>query len=371
MTLRFSFSSPGIRFRGIPPIVWIALSILCLVPHPGCTAPTHREVFSAMGGIPVKIVGKGFSSGQMQAAAAAARASIEQWENDLSFYHENSLINRMRKSPGQAVPVPEDIWRTLVYARDAFQISDGAFDITVGPLIALWKQAEKEQKPPDAETVRAVKAGIGFNRLRLDPAAKTVELTAAGGDDAGWSETRIDIGGIAKGMFAEWIVQNIDRGLNPKQRVKAEKLIVDVGGDIYCRSYRPGSECIIGIQNPFGEGLWGSLEVDRGAVVTSGVYERFFEIQGNRYCHIVDPRTGYPIETDLVSVTILDPSGAMADALATAVFVLGEDRGWEIVNSRPETEMVLIRSDGSSRVTPGIRANLDVFHVPASPVLGS
>jgi len=228
----------------------------------------------------------------------------------------------------------------------------------VGPLISLWKTAEKNQVLPDQSTLSTVTSGIGFNRLQLDPVSRTVTYVSKSYDAGIVSDIKIDVGGIAKGLFAEWISRDITSRLPEKERNRAEKLIVNVGGDMVCRSYSDRAACVIGIQNPSGVGLWGSLSVRQGAVVTSGTYERHFDIKGKRYCHIIDPRTGYPIETNLVSVTILDPSGAMADALATTVFVLGEESGWNLIMSRPESEMVLIREDGEWRATPGIQESL-------------
>ena len=119
--------------------------------------------------------------------------------------------------------------------------------------------------------------------------------------------------------------------------------------------------CEIGIRHPLREGLWGRLQIRNGSVVTSGTYERFFEIKGRRYCHIVDPETGHPVDSNLTSVTMYDPSGAMADALATSVFVMGEEAAWKLLESRPQSQMIVIRSDGTWKASPGLLPLLTVF----------
>nr|HPQ42416.1 FAD:protein FMN transferase [bacterium] len=103
------------------------------------------------------------------------------------------------------------------------------------------------------------------------------------------------------------------------------------------------------------------VHLERGAVVTSGTYERHFLIGGRKYCHIVDPETGRPVTTDLVSVTIVDRSGARADALATTIFVMGEERGRRLIESLDETEMVVIRNDRSFSITPGLEDRLEII----------
>jgi FAD:protein FMN transferase len=335
------------------------LILVCIMT--ACTREPVKETFFAMGAVPVKIIATGISADHMKSAVRQAQDDIEAWEKQLSFYRADSMVNEIRQSPGIAVRVPAETWETLSLAGKAYELSGGTFDITVGPLTALWKTAEKNQMVPDQSNIDSVTAGIGFNRLKLDPAAKTVTYLSAPDSAGNISDIQIDIGGIAKGLFAEWISRDIHSRLPDRERKRAEKLIINVGGDMYCRSFAEQAACVIGIQDPFGDGVWGSLTVTQGAVVTSGTYERFFDIQGKKYCHIIDPRTGYPIKTDLVSVTILDPSGAMADALATTVFVLGEENGWNLIMSRPESEMVLIRKDGGWRATPGVQESLTKY----------
>ncbi len=252
-------------------------------------------------------------------------------------------------------------------ARHAEQISDQAFDVTVGPIIRLWKAAEKTNIPPAPEEIREALKFTGFDHLEFNDADRSIRIVGINDPESSPADSRgvfVDVGGIAKGLFSDWLTQQILDDLSDNEKSQLKKLVVDLGGDIFVHSASDRYPCEIGIRDPFSSDrseLWGQIKLIHGSIVTSGTYERAFEINGHRYCHIVNPQTGYPIETDLVSVTIIDPSGAMADALATSVFVLGEEKGRELIDSRPETELLLIRKDGSHYCSTGIKDKLEIF----------
>ena len=319
-----------------------------------------KEIFLAMGGIPVEIITLGIPLESLSEAVSAVEENVGAWESQLSLYKPDSLVNKIAVSPNNPIPVPKETWETLQDAKEAYEISNHVFDITVGDLVMLWKKAEQKQVLPNEEDIQTILKKTGFNKLVLDSSRQTVTWTP----DSDTSEQpmlKIDIGGIAKGLFSQWICANLEKKLSSEDLKFAQKIIVNTGGDMFCKTFNPGTVCYIGIQDPFTKGgLWGTLHISAGAVVTSGTYERFFDINGTHYCHILDPRIGRPIETNLVSVTITDPSGAMADALATTVFVLGEEAGWKLIESRPQTEMILIRLDGSYRATQGIVNKLEL-----------
>ncbi len=320
-----------------------------------------RETFLAMGAIPVEIIGYGIPAAEMKQAAGKVQTEVEKWESELSLFRKDSIINRIGNTSEEELRVPDATWKTLQFARQAYYISHGAFDVTIGPLILLWKRAEKEQCLPTVEEIRKTKLHVGFDHFVFDESNQKILWHKNPDETDDGPAFRVDVGGIAKGLFAQWISEEIGKQLANAELQSARKLIVNVGGDMYCRVFRHGITCSIGIQHPSGSGLWGKISVTNGAVVTSGTYERFFDILGKQYCHILDPRTGYPIETNLTSVTIIDPSGALADALATTVFVEGEKEGWKLIQSRKDTEMILIRADGTWRATAGIAAKLERF----------
>ncbi|MGB3975626.1 MAG: FAD:protein FMN transferase [bacterium] len=328
-----------------------------------CESPRVTKTFYAMGGIPVNIIAVGLSDTTLQRVTEKAAQSVEEWEAELSMYRESSAINQLHKKKDTPVLLTAKGWQALQAAREAETITGGAFDVTIGPVVRLWKDAEKKGVLPDSDALAKALSFTGFDNLIFDESNRSIRVNAQDSisDDEPESGFVLDVGGIAKGLFAEWLNDQIVESLTQKEKNCLKKLIVDLSGDMYVRSFTKNDLCVVGIRDPFSSDrskLWGTLSIQKGAVVTSGTYERYFEIDGRRYCHIIDPKTGYPVSNDIVSVTIVDPSGAMADALATAVFVLGEEKGIELIHSRVQTEMVLIRSDKTWFASEGLRNNL-------------
>jgi thiamine biosynthesis lipoprotein len=174
----------------------------------------------------------------------------------------------------------------------------------------------------------------------------------------GQTGMRIDLGGIGKGAMAEEAVRVMrESGLT--------RGIVDAGGHVVVFSGKGDPAFRVGIKNPTDPArVFAVLSVTEGAVVTSGCYERFVEIQGTRYCHIVDPRTGLPVSSDLLSVTVLTRDGAAADAYATGLYVLGPEEGFSLAKSLPELEAVFLIDDGRNgirmKATPGLTGRIEL-----------
>lgn len=329
----------------------------------GCSDRNKTATFYAMGGIPVHIIASGVSEKWMDNEAERAKQSVEAWEAELSLYRPDSAVNRISEAVDTPVVFSEKGWEAVYFASQMEILTGGAFDVTVGPIIKVWKAAETDNRLPDPEAIGRAVSVTGFEHLILDPETRSVQRRPDTAGDAERSEIRLDVGGFAKGMFAQWLLTDaVESAESAGESIR--KLLIDIGGDMYVYSASPDVPCRVGIRDPFSKdpsALWGIVEIDRGAVVTSGTYERHFMVEGQRYCHIVDPRTGRPIDTDIVSVSIVDPSGAVADALATAVFVMGEARGRRLVASRSATEMVIIREDGSYYVSEGLENQLEIF----------
>ncbi|MBN1879215.1 FAD:protein FMN transferase [bacterium] len=344
--------------------------LLCLVSMTGCRSERLSRSFYAMGGIPVTITVTGMRAPLLQELTGRAQISVEEWESELSMYRPGSAVNQLMKQKNRPVTFSPRGWEALSAARNAERITNHAFDITVGPIIRLWKSSARENRMPTPEQIRDALRISGFEHLIFNEEQQTVTAGEFAEDpdvsEIDTDDVIIDVGGIAKGLFAEWICKDILAGLPASDAKELRKLTVDVGGDVYVHSFSDKNPCEIGIRNPFSPNpsdLWGKVGLLEGAIVTSGTYERAFEINGHRYCHIVNPQTGYPVETNLVSVTIIDPSGAMADALATSVFVMGENKARELIDSRSGTDMLIIRNDGSYYCSPGICESLEIFQI--------
>jgi thiamine biosynthesis lipoprotein len=269
-------------------------------------------------------------------AAFEQLSTVDEMMSDYSSDSEISGINNNAYKGPVAVSEPtfEVIERAVQFSRQ----TDGAFDITVGPLVDLYHLAQKEANAPDKDKIAAAKSKVGFEKLKLDEQNRTVEFAVDG--------MRLDLGGIAKGYA-------IDRAIEAMQKCGANGAMVDVGGDIRVFGIPPKgkNKWQIGLQDPcetseipIGSGkLLMILELDNGAVATSGDYQRFVLIEGKKYSHIINTKTG-SASGELSSVTIICPNATDADALATAVSVMGAEKGLALIEQRPQTEAIIISS---------------------------
>lgn len=199
------------------------------------------------------------------------------------------------------------------------KVSDGAFDITVEPASSLWDFTAKDPVVPDKAVIETAIQKIGYENLLLE--GNTLTFLSP--------DTSIDLGAIAKGYIADRIKDHLTAsGVN--------SAVINLGGNVLCVGTKPdGSPFKIGLQKPFAEKseTFAVTAVNGMSVVTSGVYERHFEIDGRNYHHILDPQTGYPYDNGLISVTILSESSADGDGLSTTCFSLGLEKGLELLNS--------------------------------------
>jgi len=244
------------------------------------------------------------------------------------------------------VKVRADLIEVLEKALHYAELSGGAFDPTIGPLVKLWGIGTDSQRVPgDAEIAEAL-ALVGWRELVIDRQAGTAFLRREG--------MALDLGAIAKGYAAEEAVRIAREG-------GVGRAVLDFGGNIVVMGWRgkKGREPLpwrIGIQNPLSErGAYiGILPVHDSSVVTSGVYERYFEDGGKRYHHILSTASGYPVHNGLMSVSIVTENSADADALSTAVFALGFERGKALVDSIPGAGAIFIFDDHSIGITDSL-----------------
>jgi thiamine biosynthesis lipoprotein len=226
--------------------------------------------------------------------------------------------------------------------------TDGAFDATISPIVRLWGIGTEDARVPTREEIASALLSVGYQDIALDRGASAVTLGKKG--------MRLDLGGIAKGHAC-------DEAVGILKNAGVSHAIIDLGGNIYAYGTRPdGSPWRVGVKSPLlGENEYFAIvTASEQAVVTSGVYERFLESGGALYHHIMDPRTGYPVDNGLLSVTIVSGSSTQADALSTACFVLGAERGIEYLSGLPGVEGIFVSDDLSVKVTDGLKGSFTV-----------
>ncbi len=268
------------------------------------------------------------------AARKASRAAFDrvaELDGLLSDYKPASELRRLcARAGGAPVPVGPDLFTVLERAQQVARKSGGAFDVTVGPLVRLWRLARRTRQLPDAEDLARARALVGYDKVRLDPAARTVQLLKPG--------MMLDLGGIAKGYAA-------DQALLAMRPLGVTRALVAAGGDVACADPPPDADAwtvgVAPLDNPEAEPRL-TLLLCRQAVSTSGDVEQYVEIGGVRYSHIVDPHTGLGL-TRRSSVTVVAPDGMTADSLTKVVAVLGPEKGFPIVEETPGVSSSVVR----------------------------
>ena len=256
---------------------------------------------------------------EAERAKTEAYAEIADIDAAMNDWNPDSEISRLSATAGSGpwVPVSPRLFEVLRSGWAIAQLSDGAFDVTVGPIVKLWRQAKQDQKLPSPEALRTALAAVGWLHLQLDHARRTALLEMPGMSP--------DVGGIAKGYAC-------DQALAVLARHGITRAMVNTGGGMAFGDPPPG-------QSGWRIGLADTDEVlvlSRCGVATSGDWERFVVIDGKRYSHVVDPRTGLGL-TNRALVTVVHPEGMVADALTKTVMVRGADAGLKAIENLPET----------------------------------
>jgi thiamine biosynthesis lipoprotein len=314
--------------RNLTQILFLVLLSLIGV-GAGMSAPLQRYEFThpAMGTLFTIIV---FADEQSKAEAAchAAFQRVDQLEDVMSDYRADSELMRLCEKPvGQPVPVSADLFEIMQQAQKISELSDGAFDITVGPYVRLWRFARKRKALPTRAELAEASVAVGFRKLRLDPRKRTVTLLMP--------NMRLDLGGIAKGYAADQALALLKlRGIN--------QALVAASGDIAIGEAPPGKRgWKLGIANLAGANVSSNLFLQNCGISTSGDKEQFIEIGGVRYSHVLDPTTGLGL-TNRIQGTAIAPTATMTDSLDNTICVLGPARGLALLDSLPGTAGVLV-----------------------------
>nr|VFJ63841.1 MAG: thiamine biosynthesis lipoprotein [Candidatus Kentron sp. DK] len=338
-----SFSKPIHRI--IPLGFLLGVIVLALS---GCDAkparPWHYTGATMGTYYSVKVVnpveGKGSSDIVREFLAYDIERILTGIEDSMSTYREESELSRFNAATSTDwFPISRDLYTVVAEALEVSRLTDGAFDVTVGPLVNLWgfgppapPMAPDGQPPVDEVAVRGALARIGYQKIRLRANPPAIAKKASG--------VYVDLSAIAKGFAVDKIAQYLERkGISG--------YLVDIGGELRAKGTKPdGKPWRVAIEKPTpgGRAVHRVITIDGQAVATSGDYRNYFERDGKRYSHTIDPKTGYPVTHDLASVTIIAPSAMRADALATAFSVLGPEIGYRLARQKKIPAWFISRS---------------------------
>ena len=287
--------------------------------------------------------------------AEAVFSEMERLENMISRTIPTSELNKINMSAGKEwVKVEPELFFLLQKALEVSVLSGGAFDPTVAPLIELWGFGGDHPQVPSEEDLQKLLPLVDYKLVEMDEESFMVYLPVEG--------MKLDLGGIAKGFI-------VDRGLETASQFGLQSFFINAGGDISMSGVKPsGEKWVIAVQDPKASSeatdivnnvavLW--LEGD-GSVVTSGDYQRYFEENGVKYHHILDPENGKPARR-LSSVTIVADNATVADALSTASFVLGKEKGLSLLESMPGIDGIFVDPEGNINYTSGLEGRIELI----------
>ena len=315
-----------------------ALALSLLLTACAAQSQAHTETLPAMDTV-MTLTAYG---PQGPSALADAQDLIRELEGLLSATRPDSQIYALNQ--GRTVALDPQVRDLLERGLALCAQTGGALDLTIYPVVRAWGFTTGNYRVPSEPELRQLLERVDYTQVQLP----TGNLTLPQGME-------LDLGAVAKGYTGDRLAQLL-------RQQGVDHALLDLGGNIHTVGTRPdGALWRVGIRNPEGEGYLAVVEVADQAVVTSGMYERYFQQDGVRYGHIIDPATGRPADTGLASVSIVSSSGTLADALSTALFVMGRERAVELWRSRSDFEFIFIGQDGSVTISQGLAGRFS-FH---------
>lgn len=326
--------------HSLPLIIGLAFSLglltLSCKTQPAKSANLSRYEFQRPEmGVPFRLVLYARDQQSAETASEAAFERVKQLNAIMSDYDPDSELSKLSagSGQGQAVSVSPDLWLVLSRAEDLARRSDGAFDVTVGPFVNLWRRARRVHQLPDPRRLEQARQAVGYQHVRLDPKHHTVELLVP--------NMRLDLGGIAKGYA-------VDQALKALRQQGIDRALVEGGGDVAVSEPPPGRKgwrfelSSLDVTNAPSARF---LLLKNAAISTSGDLYQRLEIDGKRYSHIVDPHTGIGL-TDHSLVSVIAPDSITADSLTKVLSVLGPKRGLQFIEATPRVAARVMREPG-------------------------
>lgn len=330
------------------PVCVVAMAVAGADP---ATSLARHEFTQIRMGVPVTITVYAPTEEVANTASSAAYARLRDLNLILSDYDPDSELMRLCRAsgPGKSVKVSPELFEVLTESEDVSRRCDGAFDVTVGPIVQLWRKARRTKRLPPPDELAAARKKVGYRHVKLDAGRRTVELALDG--------MRLDLGGIAKGFAADETLKVLkSHGLN--------RALVAIAGDVVAGDAPPGQlgwRVGVGPLENAEAPPKTFLRLANAAVSTSGDAFQFVEFEGVRYSHLVDPKTGYGL-TRHSSVTVVARDGITADSLSSAVTVLGAERGLKLVGDSKGAEVWIAEAGmagETSHRSPGFAKLLD------------
>lgn len=309
---------------------------------------------------------------QAEEAVQAALSELDRLAAQVDRFRDDTQVAEINRHAGDGtwIRVSPDLVSMLLTARRVHEVSHGAFDPTIAPLVDLWGFVETEEtapteasapesplegmgpthlrghRPPSKDAIAKLLPLVSFSDVEIDEAGRKVRLRRPG--------QALDLGGIAKGYA-------VAKAAEVLRRHGVTSALLDLGGNIYALGKKnSGEPWRAGVQDPRDpSSVIAIVPVADEALATSGDYERYFEYDGTRYSHLLDPHTGWPAG-QVLSVTVITPDGGLGDALSTAAFVLGPVKGLELLESLPGVEGIFVLPDFSVKVTSGLKGKVEL-----------
>ncbi|WP_242972557.1 FAD:protein FMN transferase [Lachnoclostridium sp. An169] len=319
---------------------FLTLPLLAALLFTGCSslgAVNEEPVQSDLFAMDTYMTFTAYGDGAEQ-ALADVEERIKELEGEWSVTDEGSEIYRVNHSGGAPVELGADTAGIVSFALEMAEETGGALDPTIYPVLTAWGFTTDENRIPSQEEIDSLLEHVGYEKVEMS--GNQISLPEG---------MEIDLGAVGKGYAGDLAAEIIrEKGIT--------SALLDIGGNIQAVGSRPGGgDWRLGIQNPFGDGQIGLLTVSDCAVVTSGNYERYFIGEdGKRYCHIIDPKTGYPVDNGLASVTVITEEGRRGDALSTALFVMGAEEAENYWRDNSGFELIIITEEGKVLITEGV-----------------
>ena len=307
--------------------------------------PVSRTVFALDTVIDLKIYG-------YEGLLDRAEALINENEARLSVTAEGSEIRALNS--GEETELSEQTAELMARALELGERTGGAFDISIYPLVRAWGFTTDEYRVPGDGEIAELLELVDYAKVReaFEEAGAPRVMSLPPGME-------IDLGGVAKGCIGQLAADMLKES-------GVKSALLNLGGNVQTVGAKPdGSPWRVAVQDPFGDGLLGVADIVDKAVITSGGYERFFVRDGAVYWHIIDPKTGRPASSGLISATVIGSDGTLCDALSTACFILGKDGAAELWRSSDDFEAVLVTDDGEVYITEGLEGNFELVEAYA------